>query len=111
MYGTWPGKTSAKPSPSFSYLAGTGTRPGHARYGTGRILRVSVSTIAVKIKKRSLQIQTKKDLKESLVTKYPKSGINGLWEERVGGFTWILSSHNPFLTWGILLLGISSSLF
>ena len=75
MYGTWPGKTSAKPSPSFSYLAGTGTRPGHARYGTGRILRVSVSTIAVKIKKRSLQIQTKKDLKKSLVTKYPKSEI------------------------------------
>mgnify|MGYP005658873877 CR=1 FL=1 len=41
---------------------------------------------AVKIKKRSLQIkrslQTKKDLKESLVIKYPKSGINGLWEER-----------------------------
>ena len=41
---------------------------------------------AVKIKKRSLQIKrslhTKKDLKESLVIKYPKSGINGLWEER-----------------------------
>ena len=39
---------------------------------------------AVKIKKRSLQIkrslQTKKDLKKSLVTKYPKSEINGLWE-------------------------------
>ena len=41
-------------------------------------------TCAVKIKKRSLQIkrslQTKKDLKKSLVTKYPKSEINGLWE-------------------------------
>jgi hypothetical protein len=45
--------------------------------------------VAVKIKKRSLQIkrslQTKKDLKESLVIKYPKSGINGLWEERSRG--------------------------
>ena len=46
----------------------------------------TVQVLAVKIKKRSLQIkrslQTKKDLKESLVIKYPKSGINGLWEER-----------------------------
>ena len=43
-------------------------------------------TTAVKIKKRSLQLkrslQTKKDLNKSLVTKYPKSEINGLWEER-----------------------------
>ena len=36
---------------------------------------------SVKNKKRCFQ--TKKDLKKSLVTKYPKSGINGLWEERI----------------------------
>ena len=30
-------------------------------------------------------LQSKKDLKKSLVTKYPKSEINGLWEE-IGGF-------------------------
>jgi hypothetical protein len=28
-------------------------------------------------------LQPKKDLKKSLVTKYPKSEINGLWEERI----------------------------
>ena len=45
---------------------------------------LALQALAVKIKKRSLQIkrslQTKKDLKKSLVTKYPKSEINGLWE-------------------------------
>jgi len=53
--------------------------------------KIKKVAIAVKIKKRFLQIkrflQTKKELNKSLVIKYPKSEINGLWEERVGGFT------------------------
>ena len=28
-------------------------------------------------------LQTKKELKKSLVIKYPKSEINGIWEERI----------------------------
>ena len=52
---------------------------------------ISTSRYAVKIKKRFLQIkrflQTKKELNKSLVIKYPKSEINGLWEERYPGKT------------------------
>ena len=57
---------------------------------------------AFKIKKGSLQLkislQIKKDLKKSLVIKYPKSEIMDYGKREAGGPIWILYSHNPLIS-------------